>query len=229
VGVDGPTEGVVEMEHSSWRPSPGTVFGLLALVVAVTGTAFAGPLARTSVLDKKEKKQVRKIAKGQVKKLAAGLAVASAKSASNADKLDGQDASAFSPADEIHSPGRLVLNDPTPGDNGGSSSTMLVVGTFTIAGNCVDDLDGTGSDQANLSVEGPVGSSFTGPHSNGFDFNEEGTGFGSAAAVTDMGNQVEGGHIVAVAPNGQVVSISGSAEVGDPAGDCVFGVTAIGP
>jgi hypothetical protein len=64
------------MKNLRRRPSPGTVFGLLALVIAVTGTAFAGPLATTSVLNKKERKQVRKIAGGQVKKLAPGLAVA---------------------------------------------------------------------------------------------------------------------------------------------------------
>jgi hypothetical protein len=56
----------MEMERSRWRPSPGTVFGLLALVVAVAGTAIAGPLATKSRLNKKERAQVRKIVKKQI-------------------------------------------------------------------------------------------------------------------------------------------------------------------
>ena len=72
------------MERSKWRPTPGTVFGLLALVIAVAGTAIAGPLARTSVLNKKEKKQVKSIANGQINQLAPGLAVAKAENATNA-------------------------------------------------------------------------------------------------------------------------------------------------
>src|SRR5918995_5068220 len=122
----------MEMEHSRWRPSPGTAFGLLALVIAVTGTAVAGPLATTSVLNKKERKQVRKIAGSQVKKLAPGLAVARARSAGNAEKVDGQDASDFTPAGEVHSPGRMVVNDPTPGDEGAQAMNVLAAGAFTI-------------------------------------------------------------------------------------------------
>ena len=59
-------------------------------MVAVAGTAIAGPLATKSVLDKKEKKQVKNIAKNQVNKLASGLSVAKA---TNADTVDGANAS----------------------------------------------------------------------------------------------------------------------------------------
>lgn len=65
---------------SARRPSPALAVSILALVVAVAGTAVAGP----GKLNKREKKQTRNIAAKQVKKLAAGLSVGSAKSADTA-------------------------------------------------------------------------------------------------------------------------------------------------
>jgi hypothetical protein len=64
-----------------------------ALVVALAGTAIAGPLATKAVLSKPEKKQVKNIAKNQVSQLAPGLAVASANTANNANTVDGANAS----------------------------------------------------------------------------------------------------------------------------------------
>jgi hypothetical protein len=77
------------------RPAPGTVLGLIALIVALAGTAVAGPLATTSVLDKKDKKQIRKIARAEIAKAAPGLTVgnaANAAQAGNAGTVDGRDA-----------------------------------------------------------------------------------------------------------------------------------------
>jgi hypothetical protein len=86
------------------RPAPGTVLGLLALIVALAGTAIAGPLATTSVLNKKEKKQTRKIARAEISAAAGNLSVANARnaanatnatnaqSAANAGQVDGHDA-----------------------------------------------------------------------------------------------------------------------------------------
>lgn len=71
------------------RPSPGTVLGLLALIAALGGTAIAGPLAHDSALTKKEKKQIRKIARGEITKAAPTLSVASAAAAG---QVDGHDA-----------------------------------------------------------------------------------------------------------------------------------------
>jgi hypothetical protein len=73
------------------RPSSAMVVAVLALVAAVVGTAVAGPLVTKSVLNKKEKKQTRTIARSTVKKLAPGLSVASAANASNSAKVDGAD------------------------------------------------------------------------------------------------------------------------------------------
>ena len=69
------------------RPSPSMIVAGTALVVALAGTAIAGPLATNSALSKREKKQVRKIATDQVNALASGLTVA------NAERVDGANAS----------------------------------------------------------------------------------------------------------------------------------------
>jgi hypothetical protein len=74
------------------RPSPGTVLGMIALIVALAGTAIAGPLASKSTLDKQEKKQVRKLARGEINKAAPTLSVANAATAVNAGTVDGHDA-----------------------------------------------------------------------------------------------------------------------------------------
>jgi hypothetical protein len=60
-----------------------TVAGL-ALIIALAGTAMAAPTAVKSVLNNKEKKQVKGIATGVVNNLAGGLSVKSAGSATNA-------------------------------------------------------------------------------------------------------------------------------------------------
>jgi hypothetical protein len=73
-------------------PSPAMVVAIIALVFAVAGTAVAA-VATVSVLSKKEKKQTRNIADGEVSKLAPGLSVKSAGSATtaaNADQLGGK-------------------------------------------------------------------------------------------------------------------------------------------
>jgi hypothetical protein len=61
------------------RPSPALVVSVLALVVAVSGTAVAA-----TALTKSQKKQVRNIAANQVSQLAPDLSVAKAKSADSA-------------------------------------------------------------------------------------------------------------------------------------------------
>ena len=204
------------MEHSRWRPSPGTAFGLLALVIAVTGTAVAGPLATTSVLNKKERKQVRRIAKGlankQITRRAPGLSVNNAKG-----------------TEEVRNSGRVVLNDPMPGDTTPASGDLLVAGAFTIRGLCSDNQGGGGNDLAVVQVSGPSGSSFAGIQSNGAIINRPDQASFNPVNLSAAINATRHAGLTVVSPNGQVVSVSASAEVGDPAGDCVFGATAIGP
>lgn len=90
-------------------PSPATAISIVALLFAVAGTAMAG-VATVSVLSKKEKKQTRNIAKGEINKAAPGLSVAnaanaanatsaqSATNAQNANTLQGQGPGAFAPS-----------------------------------------------------------------------------------------------------------------------------------
>jgi uncharacterized cupredoxin-like copper-binding protein len=96
------------------RPSPAILIAILALVAALAGTAVAGPTATTSVSKKKVKKIAKKQAIKQINKLAPGLSVAhadSATNANNADKLGGKSASAFAsstsePYREVGAPGQ---------------------------------------------------------------------------------------------------------------------------
>ena len=67
------------------KPSPAMVVSIIALVLALAGSAAAG-IATISVLSKKEKKQTRNIAKDEIKKAAPGLSVANAQ---NANELSG--------------------------------------------------------------------------------------------------------------------------------------------
>lgn len=69
-----------------WRPRPAVIVAMLALTVAVGGSAAAGPLAGESALTKKEKKQATNISRGVVQSLAPGLSV---NQAANADQLNG--------------------------------------------------------------------------------------------------------------------------------------------
>ena len=72
------------------RPSPALIVAVLALSIAVAGTAVAG-VATISVLDKQEKKQVKKISKKQankrITKRASSLNVNSAKTAATANPV----------------------------------------------------------------------------------------------------------------------------------------------
>jgi hypothetical protein len=121
-----------------------------------------------------------------------------------------------------------VLNDPNPGDGLYLFSTLFVAGAITIRAACVDDQEGSGIDFAGVGIQGPP-SSFAGWRNDGAVINSPEGGAVSIAGAGSSGNVTSGGFVTAVAPNGDVVTVSGSAEVGDPAGDCVFGVTAIGP
>lgn len=69
------------MERAKQRPSAGTVFGLLAVLIALGGTAVARQSASTSAVGAKK---VKKIAAAQVVRLAPGLSVASAQTATSA-------------------------------------------------------------------------------------------------------------------------------------------------
>ena len=60
------------------RPSPAMVVAIAALVAALTGSAVAGVVS-TAVLDRQEKKQVKRIANKRITQRAPGLSVANAR------------------------------------------------------------------------------------------------------------------------------------------------------
>jgi hypothetical protein len=74
------------------RPSPAMIVAATALIVALAGTAMAAPTAIKSILNKKEKKQVKNISKNQVNALAPGLSVKHANTAGSADTAKRADA-----------------------------------------------------------------------------------------------------------------------------------------
>ncbi len=99
------------------KPSPAMTVAAVALCAALVGTAVAGPQAVVSLLDRGEKRQVKKIAKKQAKKQikrkAPGLSVAHA---DNADKAE----SATSASNALTVSGNRVvkINFRTPGVDG---------------------------------------------------------------------------------------------------------------
>jgi hypothetical protein len=146
-----------------------------------------------------------------------------------ANTLDGLDSGDFTPANQVHSPGRVVLNDPTPGDDEKTGSVLFVAGSFAVSARCAADYAPQGGDDvAELVVDGPGNSSFVGPRVGEPDFSVSSGVQADVASISSSVPQLVGGHIIAAAPSGSVLSVSGSAEVGDPAGDCVFAVTGLG-
>jgi hypothetical protein len=67
------------------------IVAMTALVVALAGTAMAAPTAIKSILNKKEKKQTKNIAKNQINKLAPGLSVKHAGTAGSSDTAKSAD------------------------------------------------------------------------------------------------------------------------------------------
>jgi hypothetical protein len=93
-----------------------------ALIIALAGTAMAAPTAIKSILNKKEKKQVKSIAKNQVNTLAPGLSVKHANTAGSADTA--KQADALSPQALANI---VVARSDTPGAQCDPSSTTPVV------------------------------------------------------------------------------------------------------
>src|SRR5262245_46285396 len=91
-GCQPATKGDVMTRRKRRRPSPAMIVAGLAVIIALAGTAMAAPTAIKSILNKKEKKQVKNIAKNQITALAPGLSVKHASTATNADAAKNADA-----------------------------------------------------------------------------------------------------------------------------------------
>jgi hypothetical protein len=109
------------------RPSPAMIVALAALVVALAGTAMAAPTAIKSILNKKEKKQVKNISKNQVNALAPGLSVKHAGTAGSADTAKRADVSSNTDAiGGVELKDIVVAKSADPGGQCDPSSTTPV-------------------------------------------------------------------------------------------------------
>lgn len=124
------------------RPSAGLVMGVMALVVATSGSAFAaGKLVSGDSLIKKHSLSGNRLRAGtltgaEIKVSSLGQ-VPSAKTAVNAEELGGRPASAYAPGSSSAVHSGLVTA------NGGQTVTLGSFGPFTVALKCNDDGNGT--------------------------------------------------------------------------------------
>jgi hypothetical protein len=197
-----------------WRARWSHVTIALAVIAAL---AIASPALGLNI-----KKLVKKEVSKQIAKATGPPGANGINGINGVNGTNGADGTA-----EVASPARLVFNDSDPGDPSGEFVDVISAGSFTIRGRC--ESFGGASEDATLSVVGPDGSSFSAMSSNGANVNVGSGAGGDIASVGSSGNVVQSGHAIAAAPNGQVVSVTGSVEVGDPAGHCLFAATAIGP
>jgi hypothetical protein len=111
------------------RPAPAMIIAVIALIMSLGGSAYA--------LSKKDKKQVRNIADGEITKKAPGLSVANAGKAGDADKLGGAAASAYTQG------GGHTLFGTKQGANPSNGNALLDIPgigtvTFDCAANGID-------------------------------------------------------------------------------------------
>ncbi len=116
------------------RPSPATVISIVALIIALGGTAIAG-----GVLNKKKVKKISaNVANGEITKRAPGLSVASAK---NADLLGGQPASSFAPATTLRTAAVNANGTVNAARSDGVSSANVTAKGIPAAVYCFDGLN----------------------------------------------------------------------------------------
>lgn len=111
------------------RPSPALIVAMIALVLALAGTSLAGGTAA-----KISKKNVKAIAAKQIDKLAPGLDVNSAKTATTADSAttaataDSAKIASNVLSANVHEDGSMLRSIP-----GGATSTRTAEGDYTVS------------------------------------------------------------------------------------------------
>lgn len=109
------------LNRSGMRPSAGAVIGVLALVLAIGGTALAGPHTAAKLTRGK----VKAIAAQQVKDLASGLSV---KNAETADRANTAAIATNVLSANVNSDGNLASSVPS-----GATSTRIALGNYTVS------------------------------------------------------------------------------------------------
>jgi hypothetical protein len=135
LGVRG-RKGMVMKRLRRRKPSPAMLVAIVALVFALAGSTAAG-VATISVLNKKEKKQVRNIAKDEIGKAAPGLSVASAETANRANTANTADSATNAASVGGRTVSRIFATVPL----GTTNQTIATLGPFTLRGSC----DGSGN------------------------------------------------------------------------------------
>jgi hypothetical protein len=157
---------------------------------------------------------------------------ATADTSADAGTLDGLNASDFAPAAEVQTPGRFVLDDPNPNDEG-VQTPDLIAGAFKINGYCTQNNSGGEAELAAVTLYPSVDFAVSG--FRGAEYKS--IGFQSLpdyplAILESSGSPIPRTYdLTVVGSNGDVVKISGSVEVNvfEPSGDCAFTFTVIGP
>jgi hypothetical protein len=220
------------------------IVGYLALFVALSGTAWAtnGPLAGRNTVGSADilNNEVKApdigknaVAAGDIRNAPSGS------DAVNADLLDGLDSDAFAPAEDVQVTNRLKVDDPTPGDLGAATVTLLESGQITVQGQCYDNLSLGNVDRAEVLVivAGGGNASIVGITSTGDDVDNPAFGGGSALASVEASNAsssnlAQGVHMTIVGTDGQVLTADVSMEITDTDGgstsDCSFAATGVG-
>lgn len=106
------------------QPSAGVVIGILALVMAVGGTAFAS----SDTFAKLTKGKVKSIAAGQVEKLASGLDVKSAKTANSATTAGSAAIATNVYSANVDSAGNVEVSIPA-----GATSSKTATGDYRVS------------------------------------------------------------------------------------------------
>jgi hypothetical protein len=120
----------------SRRPSAAMIVAIIAVILAVGGTA-------TAALNKKDKKKVRNIADQEISKQAPGLSVANAANAANAAKASNSDAlGGVGPAGYTQGGGHSYFGTKSAGTSTNNNALLNIPGfanlTFNCAANGVD-------------------------------------------------------------------------------------------
>jgi hypothetical protein len=220
--------------------------GYLALFVALGGTAWAtnGPLQGRNTVGSAD------ILNGEVKAPDIGNNAVSAPEIKNAssgsdavdaDLLDGFDSDDFAPAADVHVADRVKIDDPTAGDAAGATTPLFTSGSVSLLGECFDNFSIGNDDVATVRVlvTGTGNASLSLIQTNDPPFVANLATFGGGTELVSNGqpnasgtSRVRSAYFILVAPDGQVVSGSVSAEINDNDGgstsDCAFAATAVG-
>jgi hypothetical protein len=174
----------------SRRPSASMIVAIIAVILAVGGTA-------TAALTKKDKKQVRKIAAGEISKQASSLSVANAANASkaaNADALGG-----VGPGGYVQGSGHSYFGTRNGATNTNNNALLNIPGfaniTFNCAANGIDNsvtvtntsgvnLGNVGQTQETNTGDGATLDPFGPGINNGASFTIDHTGTGGTVANT---------------------------------------------